>query len=470
MGIFLLYLRRMITTVTLIVGKTMRYTFSISLFLSLALGSGVALADAPDGYYDACNGKSKSALKSQLYSIVKNHTALSYSKGTWEAFRHTDVDPAGEYWMDIYTHEQVPVTTTSGMNVEHTFPKSWWGGANNDAYKDIVHLMPVNQWANNDRSNHPFGEVDPAKVKNPNYRCPSPNYTLGGPVAGQGGGAGYVFEPADEFKGDMARTYFYMVTCYQDLTWSADGLRTAAQGTYPTLQPWALEMLLRWHREDPVSDKERDRNDGVYERQRNRNPFIDHPEMVEHIWGNLMETPWGDGTVTPPQPDVPVLTAPLNGDVTIFESTGPGQASTHIVPVLGSGFTHNLRAAISGRNASLFSMMIGSTPVQAITLSAQDVNSEAGVELMVRYLPEEATIAEAYDNAVLTISGADLKEDVTVELSGSCAQTSIRLPGVELDASARFFSLDGRVLPARPAAPGIYIVVCSGQTHKFTVR
>ncbi|MBP3298959.1 MAG: endonuclease, partial [Muribaculaceae bacterium] len=272
---------------------------SVFLTLATALAALSAGAAIPAGYYDACKGKSKGALKSQLYTIVKNHNAISYGDATWRAFKSTDVRD-GKYWWDIYTDANVNISGNSSMNIEHSFPKSWWGGGKNDAYRDIVHLMPVNANANNLRNNYPFAEVETEKSYK--QQVPSPRFRYGYPKSGQGGNATYVFEPDDEYKGDLARTYFYMVTCYQNLTWSGNGTYTAAQNTYPTLQPWAQEMLLRWHREDPVSQKELDRNEGVYREQGNRNPFIDHPEMVEHIWGDRQNQGWA--TVDPdPDPD-----------------------------------------------------------------------------------------------------------------------------------------------------------------------
>ncbi len=440
--------------------------------IGCALSALLAAADAPEGYYDACTGKNKSALKSQLYSIVKNHTAISYSDGTWKAFQYTDVDPTGSYWMDIYTHEQVSISGHSGMNVEHTFPKSWWGGINNDAWKDIVHLMPVDQWANNDRSNYPFAEVKPGTEKAPNHRCPSPNYKVGKPMDGQAGNTNWVFEPADEYKGDMARTYFYMVTCYQDLTWDATGSLTAAQGIYPTLQPWAIEMLLRWHRNDPVSEKERKRNDGVYSQQRNRNPFIDHPEMVEHIWGNMQDIPWnaGETPIDPPiETETPEITAPLDGDITIFEAAGPLEETIHVIPVLGQGFTHSVSAKISGPDASMFSFMLGSTPLQSVTLAAADINDPEGTTLTVRYIPTEST-GELNHQATLTLSGRDLEKDVTMSFEGICAAASITLPTPAPGADARYFTLDGRMLDNIPSAPGLYIVVSGGKAYKYLAR
>ena len=112
---------------------------STILLCAASLWAAMACADAPKGYYDACEGKTKAALKSQLYTIVKDHTAISYGNGsheTWGCFYDTDVHPDG-YWWDIYTTNKVKVSggtpDNNTMNKEHTFPKSWVGGTKNDA-------------------------------------------------------------------------------------------------------------------------------------------------------------------------------------------------------------------------------------------------------------------------------------------------------------------------------------------------
>ena len=95
----------------------MRLTINSLMAGILLVSASSAWADAPKDYYKDCEGKSKSALKSQLYSIIKSHTPISYSSGTWPAFEYTDVDPTGTYWMDIYTHEKVSISGHSGMNI-----------------------------------------------------------------------------------------------------------------------------------------------------------------------------------------------------------------------------------------------------------------------------------------------------------------------------------------------------------------
>ena len=110
--------------------------------------------------------------------------------------------------------------------------------------------------------------------------------------------SGTVYEPADEYKGDLARSYFYMATRYADVcaNWSGGAFGSTCNG----LEPYTAELMLKWHRLDPVSEKELIRNEVIYgnttynmsdKKQNNRNPFIDYPELVEYIWGDKQDVP-----------------------------------------------------------------------------------------------------------------------------------------------------------------------------------
>ena len=402
------------------------------LLLILLLLAFTVSAEIPAGYYDACVGKKQSALKSQLYAIIKNHDRISYgSSGTWGAFRDTDVRSDGTIW-DIYTDDVVDMPSSgsaSGMNIEHTFPKSWWGGSKNDAYCDIMHLMPVNSSVNSRRSNHPYGEVASESWSNSRSK-------VGSPKSGQGGGASTVFEPDDEYKGDLARTYFYMVTCYQNLSWQGNGLLTAANGTYPTLQTWAIDMLLDWHRNDPVSQKEIDRNEAVYYHQGNRNPFIDYPDMVEYIWGTMQSVEWTEeGGVLPPPSQDPVLTSPLPNDFYSFGEVAYGESVQIEIPVLGSNFKHSALAMLKGDDAQMFSLIFANTEMNALTLTANQINSTTGHVLKVRYTPTSITAEDLAHSAVIELTSTDLAEPLTVYIQGSCFEKQSVQAIVALEAS-----------------------------------
>jgi len=149
---------------------------------------------------------------------------------------------------------------------------------------DGHHLFATDGYVNSKRSNWPYGEVGVASYT-------SNNGSKLGQAANGLGYSGEIFEPIDEFKGDFARAYFYMATRYENVIGNWENNSTSADavldGTSTVVfEPWVLAMLKDWHKNDPVSVKEVNRNQKVYEFQGNRNPFIDHPEFVTYIWGN----------------------------------------------------------------------------------------------------------------------------------------------------------------------------------------
>jgi len=255
------------------------------LFLSALLFSFFAVrAQIPAGYYDSAQGLAGSALKTALHKIIRNHTVRSYSQ-LWTDFQTTDKDSTGNVW-DMYsncifvfgTNQDNGTGGTSECqfyNREHSMPNSWWGGTQDTMYTDLFHLIPADKYVNNTRGNNCFGEVS------------SPTHTFGnGGKMGPCSFAGYsgtVFEPVDEYKGDFARNYFYLATRYENKisTWTSDML---AGNSYPVFTTWAVNLLLKWSHQDPVSQKEIDRNNAVYGIQHNRNPFIDNPQWADSIW------------------------------------------------------------------------------------------------------------------------------------------------------------------------------------------
>jgi len=262
-------------------------------------------AQAPTDYYNTATGTGYT-LKTQLHDIIDGHNSQSYD-ALWTHFQTIEVDNYYENDgspLDVYSENPTgadPYNWTfvsdqcgnysgegSCYNREHSFPKSWFNDGS-PMYTDLYHLYLTDGYVNGQRGNYPFGETD-----NPGWT--SQNGSRKGPCS-YPGYTGTVFEPIDEFKGDFARTYFYMATRYEDVltSWSSPMLNGTADQVYAD---WALNMLLEWHANDPVSQKEIDRNDGVYNIQGNRNPFIDHPEWVNEIWGGGTINPEPDNQAT----------------------------------------------------------------------------------------------------------------------------------------------------------------------------
>lgn len=291
----------------------------ISIVASLLLAIGMMAESIPIGYYDAINGKQDADLKTALSQIIypignaaieqtdskPNFINVEYQAGrrykygtrgvnevhehhyTWDGFIYTDTREDGTVW-DMYSpyiHYMAPDTlgavSIPDLEIEHCFPKGWWGGNTNnqnDAYMDLHHLNPANARANNNKSDCPPGNVvDNLKYDNGIFKM-GKNSTYG---------TFYVFEPCDEYKGDFARAYFYVATAYEQFVWKCSYL---TNDSYLEFQPWLQQVLLEWHRLDPVSEKEITRHDRVSDLQHNRNPFIDYPDLVEYIWGNKQGT------------------------------------------------------------------------------------------------------------------------------------------------------------------------------------
>jgi len=263
-----------------------RSLFLCSLLLVFAISASGAI---PVGYYSNLEGKKTADLKTAAFMDIKTHVALKYDD-LWTYFPQTDFLPADptEIW-DMYSNNIVLFTAHSSIDKEHCVPNSWWGGPTVDneyAYGDLMNLYPSNNSINRSKGNNPLSEVGATTPAGNNGVSKSgSSITVG--YTGSG------FEPADMYKGDFARTYFYMATCYQDYTsWLTDdtGQYEITGGAYPSFQPWAIPLLLKWSRMDPVSDKEIARNEVVYKLQHNRNPFIDYPQLVEYIWGNMKDS------------------------------------------------------------------------------------------------------------------------------------------------------------------------------------
>lgn len=263
--------------------------------MMMAAGAMTLMAEAPAGYYALLEGKSGAALKEAVkrVAIPDDFVSIVYGDGntsfkTWQAFERTDVRmvQGKAAWWDMYSNKLLYVDNGhSSLNIEHSVANSWWGGESGsvEAYQDLFHLNPSNSEANVAKSNNPIGVVG----SNPSYD--NGLILVGAPAAGYGGGASKVFEPADEYKGDFARAYFYIMTAYDDIPWREDkggeALYTITDGKID-LQPWTASMLLKWAAEDPVDAKEMNRNEEIFKCQKNRNPFIDYPSLAEYIWGN----------------------------------------------------------------------------------------------------------------------------------------------------------------------------------------
>lgn len=389
-----------------------------------------ASADVPDGYYRSCENKGGETLLKALNETIGPHTNVGYD-GLWTVYRTSDVKANGKIWDMYSTKEWTFGSEQCGnyklvgdcYNREHSMPKSWFNqGA--PMVSDAFHIYPTDGKVNGQRSNYPYGECanGTSVASNGSVRalgrlgnCTSPGYT------------GVVFEPDDQYKGDFARSYFYMAACYYDKIkgWNSPML---AGSSYPAFSDWALDVLLKWHRQDPVSDKERKRNDAVYEYQKNRNPFIDYPDMVEYIWGNQKSERWISAVGATAQ-----INTPVNGSVINIGATRLDNPISTTLTVKGTELIENVTLSSSSADFR----------VSASTISKETANSEAGAKVTVTFSPSRTGDV----SAVLTVTSGLARSKVTLRASAVAGLPLMNASDIEENAFTVNWTYVGDELP-----------------------
>jgi endonuclease I len=265
----------------------------------------------PPGYYATVNTQTCSTLKTVLFDIVKptvSNPAPTYdgictmypttdfkvsdfssNNVIWDMYSDNPTGPDPyefEYQVDVdgcggsgANNPPIPGTTEGILyNREHSFPRSWFGGDVEPMNSDALHIFPTDKQVNALRGSFPFGKVISPTTTTLNGSKIGPNSTTGF--------SGTVFEPIDAYKGDFARSHFYMITAYEDkvAAWQPNKTEIFNGNVYTAFDDWYLLLMYQWHIADPVSAKEIDRNNAVYLIQGNRNPYIDHPEYVNAVF------------------------------------------------------------------------------------------------------------------------------------------------------------------------------------------
>lgn len=332
-----------------------------NLLITALLLSIFTRAQIPAGYYNTATGTGYT-LKTQLYNKIKGHTNKGYA-GLWTTYATSDRDNQYEndntifdYYSEnptgtdpvifAYSTNQCGTYTTEGncYNREHIVPQSIFNSAS-PMVADAHFIPPVDGYVNGMRSDNPHGNVATVTWT-----------SLNGSKRGTSAVAGYtgtVFEPLNDFKGDIARMYFYFVTRYENTV--------ASYTTYPMFNGTSnqvftngfLAMLIQWHNQDPVSAREIARNNAIYARQLNRNPFIDHPEYVGMIWGGAA-------------PDTQAPTAPTNLVASTITTTSlqlNWSASTDNIGVTGYDVYMNgtLKTSVTTTTASITGLTAATT-------------------------------------------------------------------------------------------------------------
>ncbi|OOV19008.1 endonuclease [Flavobacterium sp. LM4] len=385
----------------------MKKLYSFSLLLCVTFG----FAQIPSGYYNTATGTGYT-LKTQLYNIIKGHTNNGYA-GLYTTYLTSDVDNFYENdgtILDMYSENPSgtdPYNYTTGTtqrcgsysvegdcyNREHIIPQSVFNEAS-PMVADAHFITPTDGKVNGIRSNYPHGTVNSATYTSQN------GSKLGS--SSVSGYSGTVFEPVNAFKGDIARMYFYFATRYENTVtgYSFPMFDGSSNKVFTTA---FLNVLLAWHTQDPVSAREIARNNAIYARQNNRNPFIDHPEYVNQIWGG-----------TAPSGDTQAPTAPASLASTSKTSTTISlswNASTDNVAVTGYDVYANsiLKTTVSGTTATITGLTASTS--YSIYIKAKDSAGNASAS--------SSTIAVTTNSSGTGGTATDLLFSEYIEGSGN---------------------------------------------------
>lgn len=462
--------------------RTLLFVFCSFIALAMMAKTVTPAASLPT-YYQQIDGKAGKTLFDAVQKVTKTgYSSLGYD-GLWTAFKTTDKKSNGQVW-DMYSN----CNWTFGSdqcgsysnecdcyNREHSIPKSWFGGSTSGPGCDIFHLVPTDGKVNGMRSSYAFGEVSSASYTYDGAKkgsAKSITITGGNTIAGNTGAtisaSGTVFEPRDEYKGDFARGYMGSL-----LRWAGEKSFTSGEGSdifttnFSTgsfgLTKYGVALLMKWHRQDPVSKKEIDRNNGIQQTQGNRNPFIDYPYLAEYIWGEKAgETLYLEDIMTAYDADfvlgesdgsredvvrTPVLS--VSTTTVNFPSVLVDEESSVSIKVTGVYLTSNITLTISGEDADMFESSRSSLTISEANSSTSQNN------VVLTYVPTE----KGQHSGILKIA-SEGAETLTVKLYGACnaaCQVTWMVNGEEYTAGNPTTSLAAgskvTKLPTAPASP-----------------
>lgn len=378
-------------------------------FLLLLLFT-VSFAQIPSGYYNTATGTGYT-LKTQLYNIIKGHTDNGYA-GLYTTYQTSDVDNFYENdgtVLDMYSENPSgtdPYNYSTGTtqrcgsysvegdcyNREHIIPQSVFN-EQSPMVSDAHFITPTDGKVNGIRSNYPHGTVSSATYTSQN------GSKLGS--SSVSGYSGTVFEPVNAFKGDIARMYFYFATRYEN-TVSGYSFPMFDGSSNKVFTTAFLNVLLAWHVQDPVSAREIARNNAIYGRQNNRNPYIDHPEYVNQIWGGTSST----DSQAPTAPTSLASTSKTSTSITLAWN-----ASTDNVSVTGYDVYANsvFKTTVSGLSATITGLTASTS--YSIYVKAKDAAGNASAS--------SSTIAVTTNSSGTGGTATDLLFSEYIEGSGN---------------------------------------------------
>ncbi|MGM9746720.1 MAG: endonuclease [Paludibacteraceae bacterium] len=398
----------------------------LTLFGALLISTSAWAVNAT--YYTSLDGKSGSDLRVELTNITtsKHTTEMGYD------WTFDNIDIIGNTLLDIYSTCSWTITTDQCgssyaqvcdcYNREHIVPQSLFNEVMPQK-GDRHHLFLTDGKVNNQRSSYPFGECSSGTSAGTNALGKLGTSTFTGYTS-----VGTVFEPDDQYKGDIARAIMYMairyatVSNYPVTSWSSNAMFSSSLTPYYGLSDYAVAVLLKWHRQDPVSQKEIDRNNGIETAQGNRNPFIDYPCLAEYLWGDKagetfstasccgsFEAKFSVGSdgctacATTSDPSAPTIT--ISQSAVNCESVYVGNTGSNTFTVSGSNLTADITLSITGDGFS----------IDQTTLTQTD-GTVAETTITVTFKP---TAAGDYSGTITISSDGATTQTVTVKGSGT---------------------------------------------------
>lgn len=426
-------------------------------------------------YYGSANGKSGASLKTALHGIIRNPSVTSYD-GLIDAYRKTDTRADGcvRDWYSNTTHFHHGTDKAGSYqkegdvyNREHSVPQSWFSKAS-PMKSDIVHVIPTDGYVNNRRSSFPFGEVGSVTYQSNN------GYSKLGSCK-TSGYSGTVFEPNDEVKGDIARIYFYMVTCYEDKA-TGWGHSVFSSSKYPGLESWVLSMMMRWAKQDPVDAVETARNEAVMEVQGNRNPFVDFPGLEVYVWGDEKNTPVSlTNYQNPYEGDVPTLKTPTASFPTSSVTLQKGKTLTQTLTTNSDGkptytSSDTRVASVNATSGMVTALQAGTTVITATVPQTANYYAASAQYVLTVTDPENPTPQPGEGGAYerVTIQPTDWSGTyLIVYEAGSLAMNGSL---TTIDAANNFMEVDinqGKIQSTEETRKCEFQVVKSGQGYAF---
>jgi len=392
-------------------------------------------AQVPDGYYDSANGLTGTELKTALYDIIKGHVEFPYTDGStdvWDILKETDRDPVNaDNVILLYCGRSVNAeqeyNSGSGYSREHVWAKSRGNfGTEEGPGTDVHHLRPADISVNSARNNRWFDN------------CTEPYFDGGVATGSYTSGTNWVWKPREEVKGDVARMIFYMATRYEGENGEPD---LAVINYFPsdknTKKPVhaKLSALLQWHQEDPVDDKERNRNDVIYTYQQNRNPFIDHPEWVAEIWQvNSGENQIPSISGIEITPDKPANTDDVTVSATISDADGAIVEAKLFWGFASNGLNNEVDMAVV--SAQVYDAVIPAQPQETdvyfkiFTKDSDNADTESDIQTY--SVTESTNVNEENLQARVTVYPNPTQGMVYIKSQKKCEMELYTLEGKEL--------------------------------------